>query len=558
MTAPLPHLDIAPCPAAAVACLEREVGVSGPVAQVLARRGLGDPAAAGAWLAADARHAPDAFAGIDGAVALVLEHVRGGTRITVHGDYDVDGVCSTAVLVRCLRSLGADVDWYLPGRTEDGYGLAAPTVDRLGQRGTRLLVTADCAITAVDEVAAARAAGMDVVVTDHHTPRADGRLPDAPIVHPGVCGYPCVELCAAGVAHKLVGALLGGAGEDPAGADEDLDLVALATVADCVALVGENRRLVREGLRALATTRKVGLRALMRVARVDPGRLDARALGFRLAPRINAAGRLYRADAGLELVLTEDEERASAIAEELDRANGERRHVETRILFEAEAQVREAGERPAYVLAAEGWHPGVIGIVASRVAERHHRPAVLVALDGEEGTGSGRSIPGFDLLAGLDAAAGHLIRHGGHSAAAGCTVARDALDGFRAAFEAHAAAILEPGDLVPRERADAVVSGDELGLELAEELARLGPFGTANPDVSLLVPAARLEDVRPMGEGRHVRFTVRSGGRTARAVAFGTGGRVPCETSGPVDATFTLEVNEYNGAVEPRLVLRHA
>lgn len=558
MSALSPLLDIAPCTAAAVARLECEVGVSGTVAQVLVRRGLGDPAAAAAWLTADERHPPGTFAGIDDAVALVLGHVRAGTQITVHGDYDVDGVCSTAVLVRCLRSLGADVDWYLPGRTEDGYGLAAPTVARLAGRGTRLLVTVDCAITAVDEVAAARAAGMDVVVTDHHTPRADGRLPDAPIVHPGVCGYPCVELCAAGVAHKLAGALLAAAGEDPVRADEDLDLVGLATVADCVALVGENRRLVREGLRALATTRKVGLRALMRVARVDPGRLDAKALGFRLAPRINAAGRLYRADAGLELVLTQDAERAEAIAQELDRANGERRHVETRILFEAEAQVREAGERPAYVLAGEGWHPGVIGIVASRIAERHHRPAVLVALDGDEGTGSGRSIPGFDLLGGLDAAAEHLRRHGGHRAAAGCTVAREALDAFRAAFEAHAAAILEPGDLVPRERADAVVSGDDLGLELAEELARLGPFGTANPEVSLLVPAARLEDPRPMGEGRHVRFTVRSGGRTARAVGFGTGGRIPCETSGPVDATFTLEVNEWNGAVEPRLVLRHA
>jgi len=558
VTSAPPPLEIAPCPAAAVARLEREVGVSGAVAQVLVRRGLGDPAAAAAWLAADERHEADAFAGIDDAVALVLRHVRAGTRITVHGDYDVDGVCSTAVLVRCLRSLGADVDWYLPGRTEDGYGLAAPTVARLAGRGTRLLVTADCAITAVDEVAAARAAGLDVVVTDHHTPRADGRLPGAPIVHPGVCGYPCVELCAAGVAHKLAAALLAGAGRDPMDAEEDLDLVGLATVADCVALVGENRRLVREGLRALATTRKVGLRALMRVARVDPGRLDAKALGFRLAPRINAAGRLYRADAGLELVLTQDAERAEAIAQELDRANSERRHVETRILFEAEAQVREAGPRPAYVLAGEGWHPGVIGIVASRIAERHHRPAVLVALDGEEGTGSGRSIPGFDLLGGLDAAAGHLHRHGGHRAAAGCTVARDALDGFRAAFEAHAAAVLEPGDLVARERADAVAGGDDLGLELAEELARLGPFGTANPEVSLLVPAARLEDPRAMGEGRHVRFTVRSGGRTARAVAFGTGGRIPCETSGPVDATFTLEVNEYNGAVEPRLVLRHA
>ena len=270
-------------------------------------------------------------------------------------------------------------------------------------------MTVDCAITAVDEVAAARAAGLDVVVTDHHAPRADGALPDAPIVHPAVGGYPCPELCAAGVAHLLARALLEAAGMDAAAADADLDLVALATVADCVPLVDENRRLVREGLRALASTRKPGLQALMKVARVDPSGVDAGAIGFRLAPRINAAGRLHRADAGLELLLTSDVERARAIADELDRVNVERRDVETRILFEAEAQVaaaRAGGAEPAaYVLAADGWHPGVIGIVASRIAERHHRPAVLIALDGDEGTGSGRSIPAFDLLGGLDACA---------------------------------------------------------------------------------------------------------------------------------------------------------
>jgi single-stranded-DNA-specific exonuclease len=523
---------------------------------VLVRRGLGDQDAARAWLAAGERHDPSAFAGIDAAVALVLSHVRTGTRVTVHGDYDVDGVCSTAILVRALRALGGDVDWYLPSRSEDGYGLSAATVQRLAERGTRLLLTADCAITAVDEVALARAADMDVVVTDHHSPRADGSLPDAPIVHPAVCGYPCPDLCAAGVAHKLAAALLSGAGHDPAGADEDLDLVALATVADCVPLRDENRRLVREGLHALATSRKPGIRALLRVAKVDPSALDARAIGFRLAPRINAAGRMYRADAGLELVLTDDAERAAAIADELDHANAERRHTETRILFEAEAQVREAGEQPAYVLAGQGWHPGVIGIVASRIAERHHRPCVMIALEGDEGTGSGRSIPAFDLLGALDASAEHLLRHGGHRAAAGCTIARERVDGFRAAFVEHARAVLRAEDLVPTERVDAVVAGDELGLALAEELERLAPFGIGNPSVSLLVPAARLVDARPMGEeGRHVRFTVEAGGHRARAVAFGVS-RLP---DGDVhDATFTLELNEWNGAVEPRLVLRHA
>jgi single-stranded-DNA-specific exonuclease len=551
------RLDIPPCPVSSVLALQRELGVSFVVGQVLVRRGLGDPAAAREWLEARDAHPPSAFAGIERAVDLVLAHGARGSRITVHGDYDADGICSTAILVRVLRSLGADVDWYLPSRTEDGYGLSAATVQRLAARGTKLLLTADCAITAVDEVAAARAAGMDVVVTDHHHPRADGALPDAPIVHPALSGYPCPDLCATGVAHKLAASLLEAAGRDPALADEDLDIVALATVADCVPLYGENRRFVRAGLGALAATRRPGLRSLMRVAKVDPGALDARSIGFRLAPRINAAGRLHRADAGLELLLTEDEERAEQIATELDAWNAERRHTETRILFAAEAQVATMGDAPAYVLAGDGWHPGVIGIVASRIAERHHRPCVLIALDGAEGTGSGRSIPAFDLLGGLDACAAHLLRHGGHRAAAGCSIARADVDGFRAAFAAHAAAALAPEDLVPRERVDAVVAGDELGFDLAKDLERLAPFGIGNPEVSLLVPAARLSDSRPMGEGKHIRFTVESGGVRARAVAFSTP-RLPDGHDGPLDATFGLELNEWGGAVEPRLVLRCA
>ncbi len=549
---PVARLEIAPAPVADVLRLEREVGVSHVVAQALVRRGLEDPEAARAWLAADERHPASAFAGIGDAVALIRRHVDAGARITVHGDYDVDGVCSTAILVRALRRMGADVDWFLPSRTDDGYGLNERTVERLARRGTRLLVTADCAITAVDQVAQARALGMDVVVTDHHSPRPDGALPDAPIVHPALCGYPCPDLCAAGVAYKLAGELVGAA------ADEDLDLVALATVADVVKLQGENRRLVREGLHALAATSKPGLRALMRVGKVDPSRVDASACGFRLAPRINAAGRLYRADAGLELLLTDDAERAREVAEQLDGDNAERRHTEERIRWAAEAQVAELGERPAYVLAAEDWHPGVVGIVASRIAERYHRPAILIALDGDGGTGSARSVPGFDLLAGLNACAEHLGRHGGHRAAAGLEIATKDVEAFRAAFERHADAALTEDLRHPVERIDAVVAGDEVGLTLAEELERLAPFGQGNPAVKLLIPAATLSDPRPMGENRHVRFTVAAGGVRARAVAFGTAGRIPCDADGPVDATFCLEVNDYNGAVEPRLVLRSA
>jgi single-stranded-DNA-specific exonuclease len=558
-----PRLDVAPYELAAALTLERELGVSHVLAQVLVRRGLSAPADARRFLAAEEEHAPSELDGMGTAVALVLAAVEAGRRITIHGDYDVDGVCSTAILVRALRRLDAAVDWLIPSRADDGYGLSLASVERLAARGTGLLITVDCAITAVDEVAAARSLGLDVLVTDHHTPRADGRLPDAPIVHPALGGYPCADLCAAGVALKLAHALDEATAADGAWS-QDLDLAALATVADCVPLRGENRRIVRDGLAVLADTAKPGLRELMRVARVDPSALDARAIGFGLAPRINAAGRMQRADAGVELVLTQDAERAAEIARELDGLNLDRRDAETRILFEAQAQAAAAdkawtaGERPpAYVLAGEDWHPGVIGIVASRIAERQNRPVLIVALDGDGGTGSGRSIPAFDLLAGLDACGHLLVRHGGHRAAAGLEVARERLDEFRAAFVAHAGSALAGVDIAPRERIDAVVSGDELDLALAEELRALEPHGIANPPPTLLLPAARLADPRAMGEGKHLRFTAEAGGRRSQAVGFGMT-RLPVDPDQPADAAFRLELDAWSGVVSPRLVLRCA
>jgi single-stranded-DNA-specific exonuclease len=567
-----PRFQIADCPTDRVEALQRELGVSGPLAQILVRRGLAEPAPARAFLAADEEHSPTEFAGIERAIEPILRHVANGARITIHGDYDVDGICSTAVLVRSLRRLGANVDWYLPDRASDGYGLNLATVQRLAQRGTRLLITVDCAITAVAEVERAKALGMEVVVTDHHSPRADGALPDAPIVHPLLCGYPCPDLCATAVAYKLAQALeqvaasqglaradaVGAARPDAPALAEDIDLVALATIADVVPLTGENRALVRRGLGALAGTAKPGLRALMSVARVDSGKLTERSVAFALAPRLNAAGRLYRADAGLELVLTEDSLRAAQVAEELNRANHERRQVETRIRYEAEAQVAALGERAAYVLAGEEWHAGVIGIVASRLAERHHRPVVLIALDGDLGKGSGRSIDAFDLLGGLTACGGHLRRFGGHRAAAGLEIESGRVEEFAQAFAAHAEEVLEPGDTALLERVDAVVECDQLGMELAEELLVLAPFGRGNPGVSLLVQDATFCDLRPMGEGKHLRFTLQAGGARARGVAFGTGSRLPVAAEEPAEATFTLEINEWNGVSEPRLVLRQA
>ena len=547
--------DCPPYSAAAAARLEAELGVSAVLASILVRRGYDDPAAARAFLAAADRHEPLAMDGMAAARDRILTHVERGSRIVVHGDYDVDGVCSTAILVRALRRLGAEPGWLIPSR-DDGYGLSRAAVERLAAGGADLVVCVDCGVTAAAEVAHAAELGLEVVVCDHHRP--SGPLPGCPVVHPALGGYPCPDLCAAGVAHKLAGALYEAAGLDPAMADEDLDLVALATVCDVVPLVGENRRLVREGLRALARTRKAGLRALMRVASVDPASADTGALGFRLGPRLNAAGRLARADVALELLLCEDGRRAAEIADELDLLNQQRQDTETRILFAAEALRAEQDHQAAYVLAADDWHPGVIGIVAARLVERHHRPCVLIAV-GEDGRGkgSGRSIAPFDLHAGLAACAHHLDRFGGHRAAAGLELAADRIDAFRRDFATHAASVLAPEDLVPVQRVDAVAGAGALGLELADELARLAPFGAANPEPRLLVPAARLEDVRPMGEdGAHARFTVCGGGARARAVAFRTpAGSLRALGEGPHDVCVKLERNEWNGAVEPRLVL---
>jgi single-stranded-DNA-specific exonuclease len=331
-------------------------------------------------------------------------------------------------------------------------------------------------------------------------------------------------------------------------------------VADVVPLVGENRALVRRGLAEIRRAQRPGIRALLEASKCDPERLDETDLGFRLAPRINAAGRLYRADAGVELFLTEDADRAAAIAEELSRANSERRATEREVDAAAEAARRELSEElrqaRGLVLAGRDWHPGVVGIVASRLVERHHRPVVVVSLgEAGEGRGSGRSIPGFDLLAALEACAEHLEGFGGHRAAAGLTIKVESLAAFQEAFAAHANAVLAPDDLRRTESIDAMAGGVSLGLKLAEELKQLAPFGMGNPGVRLLVPSARVTDVRAMGEGKHARFSLHSGSQRALGVAFGRPS-LGVEDEDLLDATVRLEVNHWNGSVEPRVVLR--
>lgn len=545
--------------------LADELEVSEPVAVTLVRRGYRTPEQARAFLAADESHPPEAFQSMGEVVQRVRAAIAAGRRVTVHGDFDVDGVCATALMISTLRELGAECDWFIPNRIEDGYGLSAENVRRLAERGTGLLLTVDCGITSAAEVALARELGMEVVVTDHH--QRSEALPDCPILHPEVSGYPFASLCGTAVAWKLSCALREEAGSagptsnvGPADPASDLDLVALATVADVVPLVGENRMLVRKGLAEIRRGQRLGMRALMAAAKCEPERLDEGDLAFRLAPRINAAGRLYRADAGVELFLTEDEKRAESIAIELSKANSERRATEREVDAAAESVRRELPEElkeaRGYVVAGEDWHPGVVGIVASRMVERHHRPVVVISFDQEgNGRGSGRSIPGFDLLAALQACAEHLDGFGGHRAAAGLQIRAENLEAFQAAFAAHANEVLSPEDLRRTEKVDAIVGGVGLGLELAEELKQLAPFGMGNPGVRLLVPSARVSDVRTMGEGKHARFSLHSGAHRALGVAFGRSS-LGVEDEDVLDASVRLELNHWNGSVEPRVVLR--
>jgi single-stranded-DNA-specific exonuclease len=532
-----------------------------PVAITLVRRGHRTPEEARHFLEAEVAHDPAMFDGIGTATGLIATAARAGERITIHGDYDVDGMSATAILVTALRRAGADVDWLIPDRSADGYGLSESTLPRLLERGTRLLITADCGITSVAEVAAMRAAGIDVIVTDHHTPKDE--LPDAVIVHPTVSGYPFAGLCGAAVAHKLVEHLERTEfGRDPAeAAAADLDLVALATVADMVPLVDENRTLTRRGLAAMRLAKRPGLRALVDAAKIEPERLDEGDIAFRLAPRLNAAGRLYRADAGVELLSTADDARAAEIAIELDRANLERREVEREVYAGASTALSELPEdlreAAGLVLAGEGWHPGVVGIAASRMVERTGRPAILLSIDGSgRARGSGRGIPGFDLLAALEGCAAHLDRFGGHKAAAGVELPAAGIDAFREAFATAAAEQFPDGPPSTPRRIDAVVGPEALAIDVAEQFEALGPFGEGNPAIRLLVPWARAEDVRAMGdEGRHARFALASGPSRAGAVGFNAASALERGAGRHHDFAVRLELNHWNGSVEPRAVL---
>lgn len=564
--------------------LARQLGLLPAVGLALWARGIRDPAAAERYLHPKLADLFDPFL-LKGALVAVERLQRALAErepICVYGDYDVDGVTSTALLVSVLRKFAAcapgglpaaRVDFYVPHRLKEGYGLNLDAVARLRQKGARLLVTTDCGVTAVAEVERATELGLDVIVIDHHTASqsAEG-LPKAVAIlnpHQPGCPFPSKELAAVGVAFHVLLALrkrLREAGWFAGGREpnlrEDLDLVALGTVADVVPLVGSNRILVHFGLVELERAARPGVAALKRVANVGPA-VTAGDVGFKLGPRLNAAGRLDDASVGVRLLLTQSAAEAQQLAAELDRANAERQDLQARIATEAIEQAARLGppeERRSLVVWSSSWHAGVVGIVASRLVERFHRPALVLAEEDGVAKGSGRSVEGFHLYDALAACAQHVTRFGGHKHAAGVTLPSAAIPLLAEAFEAQARAGLTAEQLVPRLRIDARLSAAEACFELADALRRMAPFGAGNPEPVFLCEALAVEEARLLPDKRkagpgHLKLRVTAGGGSMDAIGFGLGGSPPAAGS-PVSAAFQLGIDSYFGAERVQLKLK--
>jgi len=540
---------------AGIAALAEALHLPASVCHLLHARGYRDIDAAKRFLRPrfDQLHDPTLLRGLTDAAERLACAVERGETIFVHGDYDVDGMASTALLTRTLRTFGGRVVPFVPRRIEDGYDLSEAGVRAALAAGARVVVTADCGTNAHAAVAALTAAGVDVILSDHHLP--GGPVPDClAVLNPrqAGCGYPDKDLAAAGVVFKLALAIARrlGASEGPVFAQ--LDLVALATVADVAPLRGENRVFVRHGLRLLAQSPNVGLRALVRTAGLDGRPITAGRAGFILAPRLNAVGRIGWAMRGVQLLTTTDEAEAGRIAQELEELNRRRQELDRGTLVEVRRRLADVDLDETYgvVLADEGWHPGVIGIVASRLVEEIGRPTVLIALAGAEGRGSGRSIPAFDLHAGLAGCAETLVRYGGHRAAAGVTIARERVPDFAAQFNAVARERLRPEDLVPEVRVDLEVSIDEVTAELEGLLRHFEPFGVGNPAPTLLVRGARLATApRAIAQdGVKLRLVRHAAGGDLDAVAWGAGHRLgELASGGPVDVVFRVERDEWQG-----------
>ena len=505
---------IEPVDGKSVQRLRQSLHISEILASVLIRRGIDDPQEARYFLFADRTHlqSPEYIPGLNDAARRIQQAIMGGERIVIYGDYDVDGICGTVILLECLQNLGAKVDYYIPDRFDEGYGLNCEAVEKLASQGIHLLITVDCGINSVQEIARASELGMEVIVTDHHTP--ESVLPDAAaIVNPHL-GAPdkMRDLCGAGVVFKLVQRLGRGIIANQQFNDW-IELAAMATIADIVPLRGENRILVKEGLNCLRQTRRPGLKALIEESRSDGESLQAYHLGFILAPRINAAGRLQHASLAVDLLMAKEESAARRLARELCRLNEERRRIEQAVVDEAAAcvdRMEENLKKGILMVEGEGWHPGVIGIAASRLAELYGLPVVLISWEGELGRGSARSIPGFDLYEALYACQDTLEKFGGHAMAAGLSLKRSQLKEFRQLLQEQASLVQTGGEAVTY--LDGEIFSHQITMDLARELEMLKPFGEGNPVPLFLIHHSKIERASLMGSDRsHFRAVLQPG-----------------------------------------------
>ncbi|MGN1015248.1 MAG: single-stranded-DNA-specific exonuclease RecJ [Butyricicoccus sp.] len=531
-------------------------------AAVLCSRGMDTPEKAADFLAVDFSrlHDPMLLPDMEKAVAIIREAIQRGERIAVFGDYDVDGITSTCVLMRYLRSCHADCTYYIPDRLTEGYGLNCAALQKLRNDGVSLVVTVDSGITAVEEIAFAKKIGLKVVVTDHH--ECMESMPDAlAVVNPKRpdSQYPFQELAGVGVAFKLVCAL---AGKDRLAEilNDYLDLVAVGTIADVMPLRGENRTIVANGLFYLTQTDNVGLRMLIRESGVEEKRMTASVVSFTLAPRINAAGRMGCANLAAELFLTDSLSRAADIAAMLCQQNKERQNAENEILEQAYAVLQKEYnpmEDRMIVLWGEQWHHGVIGIVSSRISDRYGCPTVMISLEGDHGKGSGRSVQGFNLFEALEHSASYLEKFGGHALAAGLTIDRKNLPAFKQCICDYAKETMQEEETVPVIDVDCMIRPEHISMESIRGLRMLEPYGMGNPEPIFGMCELTVEDITPISSDRHLKMTLNKGGIFFTAMLFGTGmGGCPVVQGNVVDAVFSLDINHFRGKSTIQLMLK--
>ena len=535
--------------------LSDELNISHIASKILVSRGLQETEQAKSFLEPSLSDLFDPFllSQMDRAVDRVVEALKGNQQIMVYGDYDVDGITSTALIFLVLNRLGANISYYLPNRLVEGYGISEDGLREAEKRNIDLLITVDCGITAVEEFTIAKKMGIDCIITDHHEP--SDRIPDVhAIVNAKLDGpdNPGFELSAVGVAYKLAQALYRRLGQDESELEQHLDLVAMGTAADIVPMVGENRILTKFGLDQIARTTKPGLKALIFIAGLMGQNIGTGQVVFILAPRINAIGRLGDAEQAIKLLTTKDDDKAASIARILNAENKRRKDIDEQTLNEALEMIEQdidMDRQSAIVLASRGWHQGVIGIVASRLVERYHRPTVMIAIDGEEGKGSARSIPGFHLYEALKECESDLIRYGGHKYAAGLLIAPERIESFRERLNSVTDRMLSQDDLVPKLNIDSEIELESIDSSLVDVLEQFAPFGPQNMRPVFVTYASEIVGTPHIVGQRHLKFKIRKGEKIIDCIGFNQGDFLKNLNFRPmlIDMTYVLENNYWNG-----------